>query len=283
MERYDAEQYHHIWYEHWHRYHFARNFVRGAAVCDAACGTGYGSALLAADAAEVIGIDCDRGCIETARQRYARENLSFVQGDVLDLPFADDRFDVLVSFETIEHLAEHQRLMAQFARVLKQDGVLIVSTPDKDQYNPDAPHNHHHVKELHRQEFLDLAGAHFAASRLYGQQLRVTSVIEPLLRPDAQACTEASVYLQQGREMQAAENAAPATYLILFCSQSEAALQACIKPLRHHFFDAGNDLLRHYDACIAQGLSSDQQVHELQGKLKLQHAVLMQLRARLGL
>ena len=81
-ERFTPECVREIWYEHWHRYVFARAFVRGKRVLDAACGEGYGSALLADEAASVVGIDVDAAAIQHARSRYGdRQKLRIERGD----------------------------------------------------------------------------------------------------------------------------------------------------------------------------------------------------------
>src|SRR5512132_1392768 len=91
-----------IAYEHWHRYAFARRFVAGRRVLDAACGEGYGSALLAQTASAVVGLDIDAGVVAAAREAYAqRTNLRFDVASVTLLPLADRSIDVVVSFETI--------------------------------------------------------------------------------------------------------------------------------------------------------------------------------------
>lgn len=116
---------------HLARYEFAAPLVRGLTVADIACGTGYGSALLArAGAARVIGIDCDAGAIEYARSHHAERNTEFVAADARRTPLADASADAIVSFETIEHVEDPERLLAEFARVLKPGGLLVLSTPN---------------------------------------------------------------------------------------------------------------------------------------------------------
>ena len=131
-ERFVPECVREIWYEHWHRYVFAREFARDKRVLDAACGEGYGSNLLAAQARSVLGVDIADAAIAHARQRYATQlNLRFEQGDCTVLAPGNAQFDLVVSFETLEHVAAQEALIAGFARVLTDDGVLIVSSPDK--------------------------------------------------------------------------------------------------------------------------------------------------------
>jgi 2-polyprenyl-3-methyl-5-hydroxy-6-metoxy-1,4-benzoquinol methylase len=133
-ERFTPECVREIWYEHFHRYVFASEWVGGLKVLDAACGEGYGSALLATVAASVTGVDVSPQAIEHARSRYSGNSLEYRVADCLDLPFDDGTFDCVVSFETLEHLEAHDGLMKEFRRVLKPKGFLIISSPDKAVY-----------------------------------------------------------------------------------------------------------------------------------------------------
>src|SRR5215212_8657372 len=88
-----------IWLEHWHRYHFAAMLARDCRVLDAAAGEGYGSALLAAAAAAVTGLDASADAVSHAQATYGYlSNLRFVAGDCAALPFSDGSFDLVVSF-----------------------------------------------------------------------------------------------------------------------------------------------------------------------------------------
>jgi SAM-dependent methyltransferase len=167
-----------IWYEHYHRYAMARHWVKGKDVLDAACGEGYGSHLLALNAHSVIGVDIDAQAVRHAEKTYPQDNLTFIQSDVLKLPLADNLFDVVVSFETLEHLAEHQELLNEFKRVLKPDGLILISTPDKHEYSDKTGFkNEYHVRELYRDEFESLLSGHFKHHQLYGQKLMFLSSI----------------------------------------------------------------------------------------------------------
>jgi ubiquinone/menaquinone biosynthesis C-methylase UbiE len=178
-ERFTPECVREIWYEHFHRYVFALNWCSGAQVLDAACGEGYGSDLLALQAESVIAVDLSAETIAHAQARYgARKNLQFQVADCTALPFADDSFDRVVSFETLEHLEDHESLMTEFRRVLKPDGCLLLSTPDKAVYSDGQDSdNPFHVRELYRDEFESLISRWFPSTRLFGQKLVFASAI----------------------------------------------------------------------------------------------------------
>src|SRR6266566_5284789 len=90
-------------YEHLHRYHFAAQVVAGKRVLDLASGEGFGGAILAEHAAEIVGVDVDPRTIEHSRRTYGRRNLSFVEGSMVDRPtLPDGPFDVVTCFEAIE-------------------------------------------------------------------------------------------------------------------------------------------------------------------------------------
>ncbi len=184
-ERFTPECVREIFYEHWHRYAWAQTAVTGLAVLDAACGEGYGSSLLATTAASVDGIDLSADAIEHARTRYARPGLRFTQGDCLQLPFEDAQFDAVVSFETLEHLADQDRLLAEFRRVLRPSGFLLLSSPDRRTYRDLTGYdNPFHVRELYRDQLEALLARHFPAYRLYGQKLQFHSAVWALDNED---------------------------------------------------------------------------------------------------
>jgi ubiquinone/menaquinone biosynthesis C-methylase UbiE len=170
-----------IWYEHWHRYHFAAPLVRDRTVLDVACGAGYGSALLAGSAASVSGVDISTEAIDHARARYAAQgNLAFHAADCGALPFADASFDAVVSFETIEHIAAQEAFLDQARRVLRPGGLLILSCPNKREYSDRRESvNPFHVRELYREELAALLAPRFAHTAWYGQKPSFFSVIWP--------------------------------------------------------------------------------------------------------
>ncbi len=176
-----------IWVEHWHRYHFAAQFAHGLRVVDAACGEGYGSALLARHAASVVGADLSPEAVAHARRAYGGiANLSFVQAPCTALPLPDASADLFVSFETVEHIREQEAFLDEIARVLAPDGVLLLSCPNRREYSDRRGFaNEFHVKELYRDELAALVARRFKHARWYGQRPSFFSVIAPEPRAEA--------------------------------------------------------------------------------------------------
>lgn len=160
--------------EHYQRYYSVLPLVKGKTVLDAACGEGYGTALLGEAAACVTGIDISKDAVARAERRYSQsDKVRFVKASVAQLPIEDNSIDVVVSFETIEHVSEdiQNKFLDEISRVLKKDGgVLIMSTPNKEIYSDRAGyHNEFHVKEFYRDEFTEFLQRKFSRVALYDQ------------------------------------------------------------------------------------------------------------------
>src|SRR6266853_2538644 len=158
--------------EHLHRYAMARELAKGKRVLDIACGEGYGSNLLADVAERVFGVDISKEVIDHANLKYKRGNLEFKAGSCSSIPIENASVDLVVSFETIEHDDPHQTMLSEIKRVLRPNGVLIISSPEKHQYSVlPACNNPFHVNELYRHEFEKLMASHFRHVAMYGQQV----------------------------------------------------------------------------------------------------------------
>lgn len=165
--------------EHLHRYAFAQDFVIGKIVLDVACGEGYGANFLANYAQRVIGCDIDEKTINWASSKYSESNLEFLCTPIEKLPLDDSSIDVVVSYETIEHVLDPNTMMKELKRVLKNDGILLISTPDKKHYSDDRNYkNPFHVKEFYLEEFKSFMQGYFLNNHHYLQKtVNYTSII----------------------------------------------------------------------------------------------------------
>jgi hypothetical protein len=158
--------------EHLSRYRFAARFAAGAAkVLDAGCGTGYGTAEFGGPA-QVMAMDVSGEAVAHAAQAFGRAAVHFLQGACEALPFADESFDLVVAFEVIEHLERWPDLLAEARRVLRSDGILLVSTPNKAYYaeaRAAAGPNPFHVREFEYPEFECALKAVFPHVQLWSQ------------------------------------------------------------------------------------------------------------------
>lgn len=179
-ERYVPEQSGQIEIEHLNRYYFALNQIdlTDKTVLDLASGEGYGSYILAKYSKHVTGIDISTEVIEYAKAKYIKNNLSFLVGNAIDIPLEDHSVDVFVSFETLEHHDKHKEMIDEIKRVLKSEGILIMSSPDKYYYS-DLPKyiNEFHVKELYYEEFKYLITSYFEKTYFFSQNIFMGSVI----------------------------------------------------------------------------------------------------------
>jgi len=160
-----------LYAEHMSRYLLAANFVGGGAALDLGCGCGYGAAYLAQHGAgRVVGVDISPEAVSFAAARYRMPNLAFAVMDVRHLALAS-RFGVITCFEVIEHIGEATEVLGEAARLLADDGVFLVSTPNKATYAAGGPDgsNPFHVKEYTRSEFEDLLRQAFPRTRLLEQ------------------------------------------------------------------------------------------------------------------
>ncbi|NDZ14502.1 hypothetical protein C7T35_18160 [Variovorax sp. WS11] len=227
-----------IRYEHMHRYCWAQALCRGRTVLDIACGEGYGSALLAQVAESVIGVDISQDAVNHASRNYsAQANLRFIQGSATRVPVDDASVDVLVSFETLEHLAEQEQMLGELRRVLKPSGILVISSPNKQVYSDDRNYvNEFHVKELYFDELDALLHRHFGAVRYFGQRFLTASALLPV---DSAAGHYEALLLEQGRAHSKTFNPEKSMYFVAVCAASEDMLPV-VKP--NLFIEDGSDL-----------------------------------------
>lgn len=161
------------WGEHVHRYNEAVLRINSTdIVLDIACGTGFGTNIIAGKTnGKVIGADIAQEAVDESSKRWNKPNLEFRVLDGTQMPFPDNYFDKIVSFETIEHTSKYREMAAEFSRVLKPNGLLILSTPNRQVSSPDGIIvNPYHVQEFTCDELREILKASFPEVELYGQR-----------------------------------------------------------------------------------------------------------------
>ncbi|MGI4810604.1 MAG: methyltransferase domain-containing protein [Janthinobacterium lividum] len=258
--------------EHYHRYLLARDYCRGLDVLDCASGEGYGSALLAQVAQSVVGVEIDAVSVEAARTEFTYPNLSFQQGDARALPLPDASVDVAISFETLEHLTEQDQFLSELRRVLRPDGLLIISTPDRDIYSPiGTVANPYHRLELTRVDFEALLRRHFINTALAGQRAIIGSVIL-----GAQQDAPARSFERRGdNHIEASDHMARAMYLIALASN------APLLPLRNSIYiyrsDLDTDSRIRFEAEIGRRAAEQEALEAQQANLSAKNAASAQV------
>jgi ubiquinone/menaquinone biosynthesis C-methylase UbiE len=159
--------------EHIARYSLGAQVAAGRRVLDAGCGVGWGSGwLLNAGARQVVGVDIAELAIDNARQRVP--GARFARADLARLPLTSDTFDLVVCFEAIEHVADHETVLDELFRVLHPDGILMVSSPNPATYPPGNPF---HVHELEPEELVRSLRSRFANVALWTQHTKLATVL----------------------------------------------------------------------------------------------------------
>jgi SAM-dependent methyltransferase len=163
--------------EHLARYHFAKSFCIDKIVLDIACGTGFGSAYLLNNGAKfVYAADVsDEALAKTqeALKPFPAENYQLIKGDGLVVPLGNASVDVITSMETIEHIENDKQFLREVHRVLKPDGVLLISTPNGMITNPSkgTPSNPFHLREYFPDTLIEMLRIHFKEIQSLGQGL----------------------------------------------------------------------------------------------------------------
>jgi len=206
-----------------HRYLWAATVVAGRRVLDLGSGEGFGASILAGgDETEVVGIDIDPRTVEHAQLNWGGPRTSFKVGDALDLSeFEDGSFGAVVAFEVIEHVNEQERVLAEVARVLADDGVLIISTPDRRLYSDATGQvNPFHQHELTYEEFSALLEGPFPHVAVWGQRT-ITGSHLAALGSSAEELSATEFFIERaGDEWRMASEPA-ALYLVALASRGE--------------------------------------------------------------
>jgi SAM-dependent methyltransferase len=158
---------------YWFRRHEAAyvalaQWVQGATVLEAGAGEGYGAAMLAGTARQVLALDYDSAAAAHAAATYPQVDV--VRANLAALPLPSGALDAVVNLQVIEHLWDQPGFVAECARVLRPAGTFVVSTPNRLTFSPgrDTPLNPFHTRELTAAELTELLAPHFTIVRMYG-------------------------------------------------------------------------------------------------------------------
>lgn len=243
-----------IYIEHLMRYKSISEIVKDKIVLDAATGDGYGAFILSSHAKKITGIDISNESINYAKNNYYNNNLDYLQSSIEKLPFEDSTFDVIISFETIEHVDINiqNKFFAEIKRVLKDNGILIISTPDKKYYSDIYNYkNEFHIKEFYEKEWNDFISNYFSNTKTFYQKTENAHIIASKYSENSRIFDNNS--LNHGK------------YLISICSES------FIDNIDISYFNILNDT---YDSNILR-------IIELQNQLEEQNAWALRLKNEL--
>jgi len=180
-----------IWLDHIKRYYFTSQFAFDKTVLDIACGSGYGAYIISkvGKCKRVAGVDNSIETIDFVLNNYLTSNANFCVGDVKNVPLKSNLFDVIISFETIEHLINYEQFLLELKRLLKKNGQLFISTPNKEvecafygsNYKNSLGEFHHQA--FNSREFLSILRKHFQVCGIFGQRMVPTpALISPFKR-----------------------------------------------------------------------------------------------------
>ena len=257
-------------YEHFHRYLWAARLVEGRQVLDLGSGEGFGAALLSETAGHVVGVDVDELTVEHSRLNYAGPNLEFQLGTAVDLSaFEDGSFGAVVAFEIIEHVREQERLLSEVARILRDNGILVISTPDRRMYGEarNEP-NPFHERELALEEFLELLSVNFPHVASWGQRTITGSHLNPL---DSAASEDevngtSEFFIERAGDEWRIANGPTALYCVALASKAPLAAV----PASSTLADCGIELVRVKEretaAAVGEAKNSERERARLEGE-----------------
>lgn len=161
--------------EHISRYYTALELVKDKVVLDIACGSGYGTKILSESARQVIGVDISADAVAYAQANFSNgSKTDYRVGDGVEIPVETGTIDVLVTFETIEHIEDYRQFLKEAKRVLRPGGIMLLSTPNDLEF---AEGNHFHVHEFKLSELQSLLKENFAHAETYFQGTWVYAAI----------------------------------------------------------------------------------------------------------
>lgn len=269
LERYeDNDDYSETLFSY-HRYLAIQMFCKGKTVVDMACGTGYGSNMLAEVAKKVTGLDIDAVTIKKCQQKYNKDNLSFVVGDVSNIGIKSHSVDVFVSCETIEHIDENVQKMfiSEIKRILCDDGLAIITTPNKQRTDLYEVKNQFHIKELYPAELINLVKKEFKYYQLFYMDINMVSCI---FSQDTKLTEKPeSIKLLRRNSNDMSQNP---IYMLIVCSNKESNLS----PMSSVLYDFGYKFTNYLWGQLGQKDCLEKQVKLKDNEIKIKDTELQE-------
>ena len=178
-----------LFLKHKYAYELALSFIKETdKVLEIGCGDGYGSHVLSASGAEVVAIDVDSTSVNYARSKYIKDNLVFEAFDGRNINYNDHSFDVILSFQVIEHVDSVENYLLNIKRLLKPDGMFIITTPNRN-YRLTAnqkPWNSYHLREYDYEMLFNEVNNVFSFPNIYS-----VTAIDEVVNIEKERCRNA--------------------------------------------------------------------------------------------
>ena len=169
---------------HFERYRFAFNNIDFKVdVLDGACGSGYGAYALSLhdNCKSITGIDISSDAITQAKSLFNSKKLNYFVDNLVSTNFKDQSFDLITSFETIEHLKNIQDAFKEFKRIIKPNGKIILSVPDIDTNKNAGYENKYHFNELSLKDFKKILNSNFTNCEFCFQEANHPKIIQKFI------------------------------------------------------------------------------------------------------
>jgi len=170
-DKYSSKEEYLMYLRHIFAYNYAINQIsKNDLVLEVGSGEGYGTNILSTKAKSIIGLDVDPEAIKHAKNKYKSKKCEFIHYSGDKLPFPDNKFDKVISFQVIEHVVDDEKYLKEIYRVLKTNGDFIVSTPNRNhRLKPNQkPWNRFHLKEYSPESLSELLSKKFKGVKIWG-------------------------------------------------------------------------------------------------------------------
>jgi len=170
-EKFESKEEYLVYLRHLFAYELAKDKIsKNSIVLELGCGEGYGTNLLSQNVGKIVGLDIERSVILGASEKYKSRNCIFQLYDGVRIPYQDSTFDAVISFQVIEHVQDDISYVSEIYRVLKRNGLLMLTTPNKTyRLRPGQnPWNRFHIREYYSHELENILKTKFSDVKLWG-------------------------------------------------------------------------------------------------------------------